>query len=139
LVWSLISWRAEDEHLVGAVKNMDYYDYDSGGFPVATIFIAVIAIAFALLWLVAVMPSSPPPPPEKPKEPPRGTAPGLPYGVADAVRGELEVLQAQLSAFGYGNLDPLLGPAIHRVVNLVQDYERRVERMHEAARRTIEK
>jgi hypothetical protein len=119
----------------------DYTDCPADGFPAATIIIAGIALLFALLWLNEALKPAPPPPPAPkapPPEPPK-SAPGLPSGVVDAVDGELKVLQAQVAAFGYGALDPLLGPAFHRVKSLIEDYERRVGRMHESARRMIEK
>lgn len=103
--------------------------------------LAVIALAAMLLWLNEALKNraaaAPSPPPAPPPAPPKAPAP--PAGVSVKVEAELTTLRQQVAAYSYGDLEPILGPASARILEMVKDYEARSAAHHDKLKGMIEK
>jgi hypothetical protein len=113
-----------------------------GGMALLSFVAIVLIVILAVAWMTA--PESPPPrlpapQPAPPPPPAPGKAPSPPVGVSATIEAELKTLQRQIDAYAQGHVEPILTPALARVLGLVKGFEARVEEHHEKCRRMIEK
>jgi hypothetical protein len=119
---------------------VDYYD-DGQGVSLAAILLGALALVSLLLWLNAELRHradvAPPPPASPPPSPPKAPAP--PAGVTGRIEAELITLRQQIAAYSVGDLDPIVGPASARILELIKDFEARAAAHHEKLKGMIEK
>jgi hypothetical protein len=113
-----------------------------GGMALFFFVLIVLIMVLAVAWMTAPVSPPPPPPPPKPlapPPPPLAKAPKLPAGVSATVEAELKTLQRQIDAYAQGYIEPIMTPAMARILGLIKAYEARIEDHHEKCRRMIEK
>jgi hypothetical protein len=135
---------------------VDDYGVIYNGPSTATLILAGLLVCLLVGWLAWWMSRQPPPPPAPPPAPPAppppAKAPAPPPGVSGMAEQWLTTMKTQIRAVSSSNrpfqtdrtlsddaLNAIVDPSIEHVVNLIRDYEARVQDYADRCRRMIEK